>query len=265
MASISWNARVSDADYRGELKALLINHGKDPFTIERGMRIAQLIISKFESVFGLKPRNKEQAFSLDLLFDPQVKLLTLVGLSGSGKTLLALAAALEQLKGIGNPDVAHYSKLIVTKPVQPVGKDIGFLPGTLNQKMEPWTRPIFDVFSEYFHAKEIQTMITEGVIEVSPLAYMRGRTFKNAFILADEMQNATVNQMKMLLTRLGEGSKMVVTGDLAQADRLNDNGLINFCDLIVNRDLQYIDIVQFDHKDIERHNAVKEVLSVYGD
>ena len=95
---------------------------------------------------------------------------------------------------------------------------------------------------------------------------MRGRTFKNAYIIADECQNTTINQMKMLLTRLGENSKMVVTGDLAQADRLNDNGLINFCNLIANRTgLKHIDIVQFGTKDIERHNAVKEILAIYGD
>jgi phosphate starvation-inducible PhoH-like protein len=94
---------------------------------------------------------------------------------------------------------------------------------------------------------------------------MRGRTFKNAYIIADEMQNATANQMKMLLTRLGEGSKMVVTGDLAQADRVSDNGLINFCNLLANKQTKHIDIVQFDHKDIERHDAVKEVLFIYGD
>lgn len=95
---------------------------------------------------------------------------------------------------------------------------------------------------------------------------MRGRTFKNAYIIADECQNTTANQMKMLLTRLGEGSKMVVTGDLAQADRVNDNGLIDFCNLLSKKaGLKHIDIVHFDHKDIERHNAVKEVLAIYGD
>jgi phosphate starvation-inducible PhoH-like protein len=95
---------------------------------------------------------------------------------------------------------------------------------------------------------------------------MRGRTFKNAYIVADEMQNATVNQMKMLLTRIGDGSKMVVTGDLNQADRMNDNGLIDFCNLLADKEhLQHIDIVQFGAKDIERHNAVKEVLAVYGE
>ena len=131
--------------------------------------------------------------------------------------------------------------------------------------MAPWTRPIFDVLREYFQAKEIEGMIEEGIIEISPLAYMRGRTFKNSFILADEMQNATPNQMKMLLTRLGEGSQMAVTGDLAQADRKEDNGLINFTNLLAKSNSTHLDIVHFAQGDIERHNAVKEVLQVYGD
>jgi phosphate starvation-inducible PhoH-like protein len=156
-------------------------------------------------------------------------------------------------------------KIIVTRPAVSVDEDLGFLPGDLNEKMAPWTRPIFDVMGEYYKQSDIAEMLKEGVIEISPLAYMRGRTFKNAYIVADEMQNATVNQMKMLLTRLGEGSKMVVTGDLAQADRVSDNGLINFCNLLADKEMKHIDIVQFDHKDIERHEAVKEVLSIYGD
>ena len=109
-------------------------------------------------------------------------------------------------------------------------------------------------------------MINEGIIEIAPLAYMRGRTFKNSFILADEMQNATASQMKMLLTRLGDNSKMAVTGDLAQADRMRDNGLINFVDLLNSAgNATHLDIVRFGQRDIERHNAVKEVLQVYGD
>lgn len=154
---------------------------------------------------------------------------------------------------------------MVTRPAVSVDEEHGFLPGTLEQKMAPWTRPIFDVLAEYYYAKDIENMIREGVIEISPLAYMRGRTFKNAYIIADEMQNATPNQMKMLLTRLGEGSKMVVTGDLRQADRLEDNGLIDFCQRLQDKNLQHLDLVQFGMKDIERHDAVKEVLSVYGD
>jgi phosphate starvation-inducible PhoH-like protein len=109
-------------------------------------------------------------------------------------------------------------------------------------------------------------MLLEGIIEVSPLANMRGRTFKNALILADEMQNATPNQMKMLLTRIGENSRMVITGDLRQADRIEDNGLIEFIRLLDNHDcLKHVDIVNFGQKDIERHPAVKEILEIYGD
>jgi phosphate starvation-inducible PhoH-like protein len=140
------------------------------------------------------------------------------------------------------------------------------LPGDLNEKMAPWTRPIFDVFAENFNSKQIETMVFEGVIETSPLAYMRGRTFKNAVIIADEMQNTTPSQMKMLLTRLGTGSKMVVTGDLQQADRPKENGLLEFLNLYNNfKDRRYVDICQFTVGDIERHEAVKEILAIYGD
>ena len=140
------------------------------------------------------------------------------------------------------------------------------MPPTNQQKMAPWTRPIFDVLREYFNAKEIEGMIQEGIIEIAPLAFMRGRTFKRSFILADEMQNATASQMKMLLTRLGENSMMAVTGDLAQADRMQDNGLINFVNLMKSAgNATHLDIVRFEQGDIERHNAVKEVLQVYGD
>ena len=131
--------------------------------------------------------------------------------------------------------------------------------------MAPWTRPIFDVLREYFNAREIEGMITEGVIEIAPLAYMRGRTFKDSYIIADEMQNATPNQMKMLLTRLGTGSKMCVTGDLAQADRLKDNGLIDFVGHLDTTGSSRLNLVRFEQGDIERHEAVKEVLRIYGD
>ena len=145
-----------------------------------------------------------------------------VGPAGTGKTLLAVQM------GIKLYQEGKVDRLIVTRPAVSVDEDLGFLPGTLNEKMAPWTRPIFDVLGEYYLTKEIESMLEEGIIEIAPLSYMRGRTFKNAYIIADEMQNATPNQMKMLLTRLGEGSKMVVTGDLNQADRLDDNGLIDF-------------------------------------
>ncbi len=205
------------------------------------------------------PRNKNQESYVLKLLDDTKDIVFGIGPAGTGKTLLAVQVAVKLFKE-GTVD-----KIIVTRPAVSVDEDLGFLPGTLEQKMAPWTRPIFDVLREYFDAKQIEGMIEEGIIEIAPLAYMRGRTFKKSFILADEMQNATPNQMKMLLTRLGEDSQMAVTGDLAQADRVKDNGLIDFTDRLVQSNSAHIDIVNFGQGDIERHNAVKEVLKVYGD
>jgi len=208
---------------------------------------------------NILPRNKSQESYVIKLLDETKDIVFGIGPAGTGKTLLAVQVAVKMFKE-GKVD-----KIIVTRPAVSVDEDLGFLPGTLEQKMAPWTRPIFDVLREYFDAKQIEGMIEEGIIEIAPLAFMRGRTFKSAFILADEMQNATPNQMKMLLTRLGEGSMMAVTGDLAQADRLKDNGLIDFTNRLVQSDSAHIDIVNFGQGDIERHEAVKEVLKVYGD
>lgn len=207
----------------------------------------------------LLPRNQHQERYLQQLQDDSKNIVFAIGPAGTGKTLLAVQA------GIKMYQEGVIDKIIVTRPAVSVDEDIGFLPGTLNEKMAPWTRPIFDVLGEYYQKKDIENMLNEGTIEISPLAYMRGRTFKNAYVIADEMQNATQNQMKMLLTRLGEGSKMVVTGDLAQADRIKDNGLVDFCTLISNHPkLLHITVVHFDNRDIERHDAVREVLEVYG-
>ena len=203
------------------------------------------------------PRNLNQERYLLKLLDDSKNIVFAIGPAGTGKTLLAVQTAVKEFKE------GKVEKIIVTRPAVSVDEDLGFLPGTLEQKMAPWTRPIFDVLREYFYAGEIESMITEGVIEISPLAYMRGRTFKQSYIIADEMQNATPNQMKMLLTRLGEGSKMVVTGDLNQADRINDNGLVDFVTKLEQTKSERLDIVKFHKGDIERHEAVGEVLEVY--
>mgnify|MGYP002133986151 CR=1 FL=1 len=158
------------------------------------------------------------------------------------------------------------SKIVITRPAVGVDDEKhGFLPGDLNAKMEPWTRPIMDVIQEYYSPKDVARMLDDQIIEVSPLAFMRGRTFKNSWIVADEMQNATPNQMKMLLTRLGDGSKMVVTGDTRQADRADaDNGLLNFQSLVADYSRsEYIAGVEFGGRDIHRHPAVVEVLRIY--
>ena len=206
------------------------------------------------------PKNLNQENYLLKLQDPNKMILFAIGPAGTGKTMLACQYAVKMLQeGV-------IEKIVITRPAVSVDEQHGFLPGTLQEKMEPWTKPIFDVFEEYFYSKEIELMVKEGVIEISPLAYMRGRTFKNSFIIADEMQNATPSQMKMLLTRLGQGSQMVVTGDLQQADRPSSNGLLEFLGMYNNfKSHRYVDICQFDIQDIERHEAVKEVLAIYGE
>ncbi len=206
------------------------------------------------------PKNLSQETYLLKLNDPQKMIIFAIGPAGTGKTMLAVQWAIDQLK-YGEAD-----KVVITRPAVSVDEQHGFLPGDLNQKMEPWTKPIMDVFSENYEAREIENMIREGVIEVSPLAYMRGRTFKNAVVIADEMQNATPSQMKMLLTRLGQGSKMVVTGDLQQADRPSNNGLLEFLNLFNDfKENRYVDVCHFTLGDIERHEAVKEILAIYKD
>jgi phosphate starvation-inducible PhoH-like protein len=216
-------------------------------------------LPKKSKTFNIFQRNKSQETYVLKLLDEKRDIVFGIGPAGTGKTMLACQVAVKHfLEG-------RVDRIVVTRPAVSADEDLGFLPGTLEEKMAPWTRPIFDVLREYFYANEIEGMIKEGVIEISPLAYMRGRTFKDSFIIADEMQNATPNQMKMLLTRIGTGSKMVVTGDLAQADRLKDNGLIEFVNQLNTFDSKHIEAVYFNHKDIERHDAVKEVLQVYGD
>jgi len=222
------------------------------------VKLNNFLPTKSRSV-QLQPRNRSQEKYILELLNQDKNIVFGIGPAGTGKTMLACLAAVKSfLEG-------EVERIVVTRPAVSADEDLGFLPGTLEEKMAPWTRPIFDVFREHFYANEIEGMIKEGVIEISPLAYMRGRTFKDSYIIADEMQNATPNQMKMLLTRIGNNSKMVVTGDLAQADRLKDNGLIDFVNHLKDSETSRISTVQFHHGDIERHEAVTEVLKVYGD
>jgi len=186
--------------------------------------------------FGLKPRNKEQRFALDLLMDPDVKLVTLVGPAGTGKTLLALAAGLEQLRGMGkSAGDTGYQRMIVTRPVQPVGKEIGYLPGTLEEKMEPWISPIRDNLEQLIGARQrpvdrarkerqdpyLSLLMESGKIEVEAITFIRGRSIPNSFMVIDEAQNLSIHELKTIVTRVGDGTKIVLTGDIEQIDNVH--------------------------------------------
>ena len=207
------------------------------------------------------PRSLAQEHYVDILTDIDCSIAITSGPAGTGKTYLAMLASIRALR------LGQVEKIVLTRPAVGVDDERhGFLPGDLNAKMEPWTRPLFDVLKEYYSPKEITRMLEEEIIEISPLAFMRGRTFKKSWIIADEMQNATPSQMKMLLTRLGEDSKIVVTGDVKQADRKDvNNGLLNLTSLTEEKEMTYIRSCQFTNKDIERHPEVAEVLTLYGE
>ena len=178
-----------------------------------------------KGVFNIKPRNKEQNFALDLLMNPDIPLVSIVGKAGCGKTMLAIAAGLEQTIGVDS----KYSRLIVSRPVQPMGKDIGFLPGTLEEKMSPWLRPIQDNLQFLMGNDKvtIEMYMQKGVIEVEAITYIRGRSIANAYIIIDEAQNLSIHEIKTIITRVGEGSKVVLTGDIEQIDNVYVDEITN--------------------------------------
>ena len=210
-----------------------------------------------------EPKTESQEEYVKMLDDSRYKMIVANGAAGTGKTLLACQSAIKELYD-GDKD-----KIIITRPVVPVEEDIGFLPGTLNKKMDPWTRPIMDIFNDFHSKNNIKNMMKDNTIEISPLGFMRGRTFKNAFIIADEMQNCSPNQMIMLLTRLGENSKIVITGDLKQCDK-EWSGLK---DLLEKLELFYNDkeimkkdgigIIEFTNLDVQRSKLVSKILKIY--
>jgi len=240
---------------RRDARHLAVNHNT---SVNTNVIPLNKYLPKKKNRVTIYPKNLNQENYLLKLQEEQKSILFAVGPAGTGKTMIACQWAIKLFQeGV-------IEKIIVTRPAVSVDEDLGFLPGTLEEKMAPWTRPIFDVFEEYYYAKEIAAFVEEGVIEISPLAYMRGRTFKNAFVIADEMQNTTPSQMKMLLTRLGDKSRMVVTGDLNQADRPEENGLLEFLNLYNDfKNSKYVDTCHFDAADIERHPAVREILKIY--
>jgi len=176
--------------------------------------------------WGIKPRNKEQSFAFDLLFDDDVPLVTLIGKAGSGKTLMAIAAGMEQCLGMGEK---KYRRILISRPVQPLGKDIGFLPGTLEEKMLPWLKPIQDNLQMVVgHDRTmLKSFMEKGQIEVEALTYIRGRSISNAFVIIDEAQNLTAHEVKTIITRIGDNTKIVLTGDIEQIDNIYTNETSN--------------------------------------
>ena len=220
-----------------------------------------------------QPKNPRQEKYINSLNDKNARIVFAVGPAGTGKTLVACSHAMKLLTS------GSIEKVVITRPVVPVEEEeIGFLPGNINKKMDPWMRPILDIFLETYKQKELDRLIYDNIIEIAPLAFMRGRTFKNTFIIGDEMQNSTPTQMKMLLTRLGESSKVVVTGDIQQNDITGgkENGLQD----IITKTKKYtslmskkhevdiesmnsVQIIEFNNQHIERSKVVRKILDIY--
>ena len=208
------------------------------------------------------PKTINQERYVNILDDTTVKIVIVVGPAGTGKTMFACLKAINLLK------TGKINRIVITRPVVTADEEIGFLPGNLVTKMDPWTKPIFDIFLEKYSKHELDSLIHNNIIEICPLAFMRGRTFKNSFIIADEMQNSSPNQMKMLLTRIGIRTNMVVTGDLNQSDMTKDNGLNDIVSKLktfkeVHDETKNIEIIELNNMDIERSEVVKKVIQIY--
>lgn len=212
----------------------------------------------------LVARNEKQKKYMNYLYDQNVSCIFSVGPAGTGKTMICCHVAIQKLKK------GEIDKIVITRPAVSVDEDHGFLPGDIEEKMEPWLRPIYDVFYKFYPPHQVKSLIKKQVIEICPLAFMRGRTFDNCWIIADEMQNATQSQMMMLLTRIGADSKIIITGDLNQHDRgFDSNGLKDFMlryDSYSDEkkeEMNDIQVIKFQDGDIERNPVIKTILGMY--
>ena len=211
------------------------------------------------------PLNPKQE-KLDNYFRQQYSIVIAEGTAGTGKTLLATQYALQQLHD-------YKKKVVITRPTILTGTDIGYLPGSLNEKMQPWMMPILDVLAEFYPKDKINQLFREGRLEIVPLGFMRGRSFKHTILLADEMQNSTPEQMKMLLTRIGLDSKILITGDIQQTD-IHGSKINGLQDLLERLSIHYrgdtyqhlrdgIATVHLDVECVERHPVIPTVLTLY--
>lgn len=206
-------------------------------------------------------KTSNQKNYLEAVENNDIPLVICQGPAGTGKTLFATQYAAKLLK-----DPSNDKKVIITRPLVTVGEELGYLPGGISQKMNPWTIPIFDILREFFERDQLSSFVREGLLEIVPLAFMRGRTFKDSFIIADEMQNSSPEQFKMLVTRVGDGSKIVVTGDPEQTDTMEENGLRDFMSRIsITKESDMIKHVTLGSEDIQRSPLVAEIIEIYND
>lgn len=218
--------------------------------------------SRARKEITLVPKTLTQEKYIMALNDDNKNIVVAYGPAGTGKTYLAMLAAIRALRN------GECSRIILTRPAVGVEEEEhGFLPGDLNAKMEPWCRPLFDVLREFYTQRDILKMLDEQTVEISPLAFLRGRTFRDSWIVFDEAQNSTQNQMKAILTRIGSNSRIVVTGDLNQLDRkfCNNNGLLDFIQRCKEVPSERVATVEYTLKDVQRHPVVIDVLKMYGE
>lgn len=203
----------------------------------------------------VKPRTQNQNEYIKLIWDSDLVICT--GPAGTGKTFLACACALRALQ------MGMTGKIVVTRPIVEAGEKLGFLPGDINEKVDPYLRPVYDAFQNMLGAEKFNSLRAANIIEIVPLAYMRGRTLENAFIILDEAQNTQPEQMKMFLTRMGLNSKIIVTGDITQIDlpAAKQSGLISIKKILGK--VPQIGFFEFENADIVRHPLVKEIIHAY--
>jgi len=194
-----------------------------------------------------------------VLLDESTKndLLFAIGPAGTGKTYTAIALAVKALK---NKEI---KKIILSRPAVEAGENLGFLPGDLKDKIDPYLQPLYDALQDMIPAKKLEEFMKDGTIQIAPLAFMRGRTLSNAFVILDEAQNTTVNQLKMFLTRMGMNAKFIITGDVTQIDLppKTQSGLIHALKIL--HKIQSISVIEFDKRDIVRHRLVRDIVEAY--